>query len=112
MEDWITPVDRNCLPKIDSLPQVDESIIESMQQREKYIKRTLSEREVMKKYIYKLTLEDGNTFDYTIDNGIMFNHKSEDGVETVSLITSALFLEAVDVEDAPIVVEVENEPAE
>lgn len=62
----------------------------------------------MKKYIYKLTLEDGNTFDYTIDSGIMFNAKQEDGSDVSMLITSAIFLEAIDVEDAPVVVESEN----
>jgi predicted transcriptional regulator len=65
----------------------------------------------MKKYIYKLVLEDGNTFDYTIDGGIMFNAKDEAGESKASLITSAIFLECVDVdnmsEDKDIIVEAE-----
>lgn len=57
----------------------------------------------MKKYTYKLTLEDGTTFDYTIDSGIMFNAKNQEGEEISSLIVSALFMEAVDVEDTEVV---------
>lgn len=57
----------------------------------------------MKKYIYKLTLEDGTVFDYTIDNGIMFNAKDEAGEVKVSLITSAVFVDVID--DEPQVVE-------
>ncbi len=50
----------------------------------------------MKKYIYKLTLEDGKEFTYKFEGGISFNHETEDKEPVVSLITSAIFLECVD----------------
>ncbi len=62
----------------------------------------------MKKYIYKLKLEDGQEFPYTLNSGIMFNAKEEDGSEVSMLITSAILLESIDVVDAPVVIEAEN----
>ena len=62
----------------------------------------------MKKYIYKLTLEDGTAFNYTIDAGIMFNAKNEVGEDHQALITSAIFVECIDVEESPVVVEAES----
>jgi len=50
----------------------------------------------MKQYVYKLTLQDGQQFDYKFEGGISFNHKDEDGNTTQSLITSAIFIESVD----------------
>ena len=67
----------------------------------------------MKKYIYTLTLEDGNSFNYTIDNGIMFKTKNEEGENKEILITSAILSECLDVdnvsENKEIIVEAEDE---
>jgi hypothetical protein len=66
----------------------------------------------MKKYIYKLTLESGHEFDYTIDVGIMFNSTNEAGEKQEILITSAILSECVDVdnvsENEEIVIEAED----
>ena len=57
-----------------------------------------------KMFIYTLTLENGQAFNYTFEGGITFNHKDEHGNDKVSIITSAVLLKSFE-EDAPIIVE-------
>jgi hypothetical protein len=61
--------------------------------------------ETKKMFVYQLTLEGGQQFEYTFEGGITFNHKDESGVQLQSLITSAVFVRFVDKEEEPVVVE-------
>lgn len=62
--------------------------------------------ETKKMFVYQLTLEDGQQFEYSFESGIHFNHKDDAGDEKQSLITSAVFVRSFDKED-PVVVVVE-----
>lgn len=66
--------------------------------------------EIKKMFVYKLTLEDGQEFEYTFEGGITFNHKDEFGEDKKSIITSAVFVRSCD-EEKPVVV-VESDPVE
>ncbi len=61
--------------------------------------------ETKKMFVYQLTLEDGQQFEYTFEGGITFNHKDDGGDAKQSMITSAVFVRSFDQEEPTIVVE-------